>query len=263
MTNIEKTLIAALLLLMPLVSKAQIGEHRNDFAIGVNAGYVLSNVSFDPSVPQGMHGGITGGISARYVSEKYFKTICSIYAELNYASIGWKEDIKTADDKPVYNAAIGADEKYSRTVSYIQLPVFAHLAWGRENKGFNFFINLGPQFGYYLSESTSTNYTMDNVVTPNTVDENGNYIGRSNSILAQDTMKIEHKLDYGIAGGIGAEYSVPKVGHFLAEVRYYYGLGNIFGSSKRDFFGTSHYGNIVFKLSYLFDISRTKNVKRK
>ncbi len=47
-----------------------------------------------------------------------------------------------------------------------------------------------------------------------------------------------------------------KWGHFLAEARYYYGLGNIYGSSKRDYFGKSNYGQIVFKVSYLFDITQ-------
>ncbi len=52
---------------------------------------------------------------------------------------------------------------------------------------------------------------------------------------------------------------------YLAEARYYYGLGNIYGSSKRDYFGKSNYGQIVFKVSCLLlrDITRTKNVKRK
>ena len=78
-------------------------------------------------------------------------------------------------------------------------------------------------------------------------------------------MKQEKMRKIGIASalGLGAEYSIPKVGHFLAEARYYYGLGNIYGSSKRDYFGKSNYGQIVFKVSYLFDITRTKNVKRK
>ena len=82
-------------------------------------------------------------------------------------------------------------------------------------------------------------------------------------VVAQDTMAVKNKLDYGIALGLGAEYSIPKVGHFLVEARYYYGLGNIYGSSKRDYFGKSNYGQIVIKASYLFDITRTKNVKRK
>ena len=86
---------------------------------------------------------------------------------------------------------------------------------------------------------------------------------RVSPVMAQDTMAVENKLDYGIAVGLGAEYSIPRVGHFLAEARYYYGLGNIYGSSKRDYFGKSNFGQIVLKLSYLFDITRTKNVKRK
>ena len=72
-------------------------------AIGVNGGYVLSNVGFTPSVRQSMHGGVTGGLSVRYVCEKYFNTICSIYGEVNYASIGWKEKILTGTDQPVIN----------------------------------------------------------------------------------------------------------------------------------------------------------------
>ena len=38
--------------------------------------------------------------------------------------------------------------------------------------------------------------------------------------------------------------------------RYYYGLGNIYGDSKRDYFGSSNFGTITIKLTYLFDITR-------
>ena len=71
-------------------------------------------------------------------------------------------------------------------------------------------------------------------------------------------MPVEKKLDYGIAAGLGLEYSNRHVGHFLLEARYYYGLGNIYGSSKKDYFGKSNYGNIVVKATYLFDIVKTK-----
>ncbi len=43
------------------------------------------------------------------------------------------------------------------------LPVFAHLAWGREQNGFNFFFQAGPQLGLYLGESTSKNYDTPNL----------------------------------------------------------------------------------------------------
>lgn len=246
----KKTLFY-ILLLFPITVNAQIGEHRNDLAIGVNGGYVLSNVTFTPKVPQSLHGGMTGGLSFRYVCEKYFKTIASIYAELNYASIGWKEDILTIKNAPVINSVTGNAEAYSRTINYIQMPIMAHLAWGKENKGLNFFINMGPQFGAYLNESTSMNFAL----------ETRNKTDRATTIIAQDTMSVENRFDYGIVVGAGAEYSIPKTGHILLEARYYYGLGNIYGDTKRDYFGSSNFGNIVIKLSYLFDITKTMKNK--
>ena len=51
---------------MSMSSWAQIGDHRNELAIGVNGGYVMSNVGFTPSVTQKMHGGLTGGFTVRY-----------------------------------------------------------------------------------------------------------------------------------------------------------------------------------------------------
>ena len=227
---------------------AQVGQHRNDFSIGFNGGYVLSSVSFSPSVPQKMHGGVTGGLSLRYVCEKYFNTVCSIYAEVNYASLGWRDKIQDVNNAPVINEITGEAETYSRTINYIQVPIMAHLAWGKESRGVQFFINLGPQFGIYLNESTKMNFDF----------EKRNRTARSSSIVAQDTMTVEKKFDYGIAAGIGLEYTVPRVGHFLVEGRYYYGLGNIYGDSKRDYFGRSNFGNIILKMTYLFDITKTK-----
>lgn len=234
---------------------AQIGDHRNDFSVGGNGGYVMSNVSFTPKVPQNQHGGITGGFSYRYVCEKYFKTICSIYGEVNYSQVGWKEKILDVDNNPVTISQSGEALAYQRTATYIQVPIFAHLAWGREERGLNIFVNAGPQFGYCIGESTTTNF---DALNPPATDNN-----RVNNVVAQDTMAIENKFDYGIALGLGAEYSIPKVGHFLLEARYYYGLGNIYGNTKKDYFAKSNYGQIVVKLAYLFDITRTKGAKRK
>lgn len=232
---------------------AQVGEHRNDLAVGFNGGYVLSNVSFVPSVPQGYHGGITGGFSVRYTCEKYFKSICALYAEVNYAKIGWKEEILDIEDKPVINPQTQMEEEFKKTIDYIQIPVMARLGWGRECSGFQFFVNIGPQFGVYLNESITANY---DVTRPNMAD-------RVSPVTVQDTMKVENKFDYGIAGGLGLEFSHRKLGHFLLEGRYYFGLGNIYGDSKRDYFARSNYGNIVVKLTYLFDIIKTKNDKIK
>lgn len=235
------------LILFSLVAntmRAQIGDHRSIFSIGVNGGYAMSNIGFTPSVSQGKHGGMTGGFSMRYVCEKYFSTICSIYAEVNYAQLGWKENIKDVNNQPVINASTKEAEHYKRTLNYIQVPIFAHLAWGKEQKGFQFFIQAGPQFGYLLSESTDSNFAFDQ----------RNMDDRANKVYAQDSMSVENKFDYGIAAGAGIEFSAPKIGHFLLEGRYYYGLGNIYGDSKRDYFSKSNNGSIMIKLTYLRDI---------
>lgn len=242
----NRHIITLLLLLLPLGVVAQIGEHRNTLSVGVSGGYNLTTVRFTPKVVQSMKGGLTGGLAMRYTVEKYFSTIASIAAEVNYGQMGWKEDIRDLNDQPVINAATGVAEQYERTINYIQVPIMAHLAWGRENRGINFFVNAGPQFGVYLSESTKSNFDWDK----------RNMADRANSICAQDTMAVENKFDYGIAAGAGIEVAHPKVGRFLLEGRYYYGLGNIYGDSKRDYFGSSNFGTITIKLTYLFDITR-------
>lgn len=243
------TLIVISLLLCSMVMQAQVGEHRNDFSIGFGGGMVMSSIGFTPKVTQASHLGKIGGVQVRYVCEKYFNTICSLCAELNYTQAGWKEDIKTENDQPVINSATGKAEEYSRTINYIQMPLLAHLAWGKERKGLNFFIELGPQFGYVTGESTNMNFSMSYI----------NFNDRANQVCAQDTMAVEHKLDYGIVAGAGVELSLPKVGHFLLSARYYYGLGNIYGDTKRDYFSKSNHAQITIRLAYLFDLTKTKN----
>ena len=241
-----------LLLLVPMVAKAQVGEYRSDFAVGVNGGYMMSQVSFQPEVPQGWLGGMTGGVSFRYTCEKYFKSICAIVAEVNYAQMGWKETIEDKDNNPVYY--YGDDNKenplyYERRINYIQIPVMARLGWGRERKGVQAFFQLGPQIGIYMDESTNTNVEPYRAtVTP-----------RSSVVKAQEDMPVENKFDYGIVGGAGIEFSLPKIGHILLDARYYFGLGNIYGNSQQDYFGKSNQQAIVIKMSYLFDIIKTKN----
>ena len=114
---------------------------------------------------------------------------------------------------------------------------------------------LGPQVGYLINDKADSNFDYKD---RNTADRLG-----AQKDAAQDTLDIKHKFDYGIAAGAGMEFSHPKVGHFILEGRYYYGLGDIYGNSKRDYFGRSNNNSIIVKLTYLFDISRTKNSKIK
>ncbi len=56
-----------------LWAQAQIGEHRNDFSIGFNCGYVLSSVGFEPEVQQKQH----GGMICRTLDERYLRSSTS------------------------------------------------------------------------------------------------------------------------------------------------------------------------------------------
>lgn len=255
-----RKIIVLIFVLCSVAASAQVGEFRKDLAVGFNGGYVMSNVDFVPKVPQGYQGGMTSGLTVRYTCEKYFKSICAVVAEVNYAQIGWKEDILDMQDQPVpLHTDPSQTLRYSRKIDYVQVPVFARLGWGRERNGFQAFFQIGPQVGIYMSDKTETNFDVRNPAF-NPTSKDYQYSGkRASHVVAQDTMAIEKKFDYGIAAGLGLEFSNRHVGHFLLEGRYYYGLGNIYGNTKRDYFGRSNFGNIVIKFTYLFDIIRTKN----
>lgn len=243
------------LFLSAVTALAQIGEHRSELSIGVNGGYVMSSVGFTPEIPQKMLGGATAGLTVRYTCEKYFNSICALVGEVNFTQMGWKEDILTVEDLPVINPSTGMPEEFQRQLTYVQVPMFARLGWGRECKGFQFFFQLGPQVGFFLNDKATSNFKYEE---RNTTDR----IGAQRDAV-QDTLAIKNKFDYGIAGGLGVEYSHPRLGHFLLEGRYYYGLGDMFGNSKRDYFGRSNNNAIVIKLTYLFDIMKSNNSKIK
>ena len=267
---VVRVLLFHLFAFLPLSVSAQVGEFRKDLAVGINGGIAMSNVAFVPKVPQTFLNGPTFGLTARYTCEKYFSSICAVVAEVNYTQMGWKEKILDMDDLPV---PLHTDESqtlsYARKISYIQVPLLARLGWGRERNGFQFFIQLGPQVGFYMSDQTDSNFDVrDPAFNPKV--ENGKYSPdylyagkRVSHVVAQDSMVIENKIDYGIDLGAGLEFSNRHVGHFIVEGRYYYGLGNIFGNTKRDYFGRSNFGTILVKFTYLFDIIRTKNSKIK
>jgi hypothetical protein len=159
--------------------------------------------------------------------------------------------------------------QYSRKLTYIQMPFLARLGWGRERSGMQFFFQVGPQVGVCIGETTESNFDIhdpafDPAIKDGYFGPNYKYSSkRASHVVAQDTMAVENKIDYGIAVGAGLEWSNRHLGHFIIEGRYYYGLGNIYGATKRDYFARSNFGNIVVKFTYLFDIIRTKNSKIK
>lgn len=221
-----------------LAAIAQVGEPRRTLAVGVNGGVVMNTISFDPTIKQKQHVAPTFGLTLRMTSEKYFKTLCALQVELNFARLGWKEDIYDAQDEPL-------PDTYSRDLNYIQIPFLARLGWGHERRGLLGYFMVGPQLGYCFSEKTKRSEVW-------TTDASGNP-DRPNGMFAQYDMTLDKKFDYGITAGGGVELST-RIGHFMIDGRYYYGLSDIFNNSKKDVFSRSNHGSIIVKFTYLFDI---------
>lgn len=223
---------AALLCLAGLPAHAQLQDERHNFSVGINGGVNLSKVSFDPTIKQGYLIGPEFGVTARYISEKYFKMICGIQAEINYSQRGWKE---TIDD--------GSGDSFQRAMNYIEIPLLAHLAFGKDQgNGVRFVINLGPQIGFLLGEKDIRSASWDPSNRPNGTTE-------------QYSMRAENKFDYGIIGGGGLE-ARTGIGHFILEARYYFGLSDFYNSTKKDYFSRSAHSYIGGRLTYLFDLKK-------
>ncbi len=230
MRRLSLILIACI---VAIKTMAQVGELRDNVSIGFNGGYNLSSVDFSPTIKQGLQPGYTGGATLRYTTEKYFALICAAQLEVNFAQRGWNE---TIDD--------GSDNTYRRTTNYIEIPFFAHLGWGKEDRGFQFFINAGPQIGLFLSDEEFYGFTQEKPWDPS---------NRPNNQTAQYGKKVENTLEYGIAGGAGIELKTG-IGNFIVEGRYFFGLSDMFGNSKADPFGRSANTTITAKITYLVDI---------
>lgn len=229
----KKLILSALVCLLSLPMMAQLGEERYNLAVGVNLGMNMTKADFNPRIKQKSHNGMAFGVTARYMSEKYFNMMCGIQAEINYTQRGWKEDIEDT-----------SGNTYSRTMNYVEVPLLAHLAFGKDalDEGVKFFINMGPQIAFFLSEKEKMSDDWDPSNRPNGVNQ-------------QYGKMVENNFDYGILGGLGMELST-KVGHFLLEGRYYYGLADFWGSSKKDDFDRSGHSYMGVKLTYLFDLTK-------
>lgn len=225
------SIMLAIFMLTASNVNAQISDMRNNLAVGINGGLNFSSVSFSPNIKQSTLQGITGGITVRYISEKYFSMICGLQMELNYSQKGWKEKIED-----------GTNNTYQRTLNYVEIPFLAHVAFGKE-RGMRFFINAGPQIGFFINDKEEKGGDPWNT----------NY--RPNNVTAQYGKSVENKFEYGIAGGLGLELRTG-IGNFLLEGRYFYGLSDFYHNSKSDDFGRSGNSVITGKLTYLFDLSK-------
>lgn len=219
--------LAALLYMLPASVNAQT-HYSSNVSIGVKGGGDFSEVFFNPKVMQKMAIGMTGGVMFRYIEEDHFGLI----AELNFAQRGWSENF---EDAPYH---------YTRTTNYVELPLLAHVYFGRRGR---FFFNAGPQVGLYLGDKVSANFDpKDMAVLPDFP-----YVNRMNEQMLLD---IKQKLDYGISAGLGSEFNINKRNSVCLEARFYFGLGNIFSAKRVDTYHASNQWSIAATIGYWFRI---------
>ncbi len=203
-------------------------HYSSNVSIGAKGGVDFSRIFFSPGVEQKMPMGATAGLMFRYIEEDHFGLI----VELNYLSRGWEENF---EDAPYH---------YKRMISYLELPVLAHIYFGRRGR---FFFNAGPEISYYLGQSVSANFNPADMASlpdfPNT-----------NRMNTQMTIPVQNKLDYGISAGLGAEFNINGRNSVCVEARFYYGLGNIFKARRIDPFKASNSMTIMATLGYWFRV---------
>lgn len=202
-------------------------HYKPRISLGARGGMSMGEMSFTPSVNQKWMMGSTGAITFRYTEEKLFGLI----AELGWVQRGWKEDF---EEVPL---------DYTRTLTYLQLPILTHIYFG--SKRFKAFVNLGPQICYMISDNISANFDYRN---PQDVE---GFPTRNRSVEQMYT-EIKNKFDYGICASVGGEFFVQPRHSIFLEARYYFGLGNIFPSSKADTFSASRAMSLEFSIGYFF-----------
>lgn len=203
-------------------------ESRVD--LGVRGGVAFSEVMFKPSITQKFGMGSTFGVSFRYSEENHFGLI----AEVNFVQRGWAEKF---EDLPY---------KYQRKLNYIEIPVMSHIYFGRRGK---FFFNAGPEVAYYLGDKITSDFDY---VNPGDLPG----FNDKNRRTAQLTMEPTQKLDFGIVGGLGGEFSINSRNSLAVEARVYYGIGNVMPSGRQDYFSISNQLSIAVTAQYWFRIKK-------
>ncbi len=221
-------IIIASLLSAAFVSASAQTHYKANVALGAKGGADMSRVFFNPGVHQEFNFGGVAGLTFRYVEENHFGLI----AEINWTQRGWKEDF---EDAPY---------SYSRTLNYIQIPVLAHIYFGRRGR---FFFNAGPEIGFFIGDSEKCNFNP--YATENLPD-----FPNTNRTNTQMTMPVSQKVDYGISAGLGGEFSINRRNSLYLEARFYYGLGNIVKSGRTDPFNASNQMSVSLCMGYWFRV---------
>lgn len=226
------TLILFIALCLPLMAQKRLAHP--EMYVGLSGGAVGSMIRFTPTIERKLLWGGNGGVTWRYVSDKYF----GLQIEANYMTRGWKEK-KTG---------------YQQYMHYIEIPALCHIYFGRSVRGF---INLGPKISFLLAYKASSVPLTDDAqpfepwnMTPEEIEA---FAGGDPT--AQYTLKPKI-FDYGICGGLGMEIHRIKNTRscYYIEGRFNFSLSDIFPNGKKDYFSSSDHMNISINFGWLFHV---------
>ena len=208
-----------------------------EFQFAALGGSQLSRYTFNPSVTQDQSVGYVAGIGMRYVEEKFF----GLQGELLVAQRGFKDRY---DSNPEYH--------FERTFTYVEMPLMAHVYFnlGKRNE---VSFDAGPKLCWYVSDKKSGNL------------DSGFALTRAEHGYAHHDLDVDQKLDYGIQAGLGYEFRCSRQVSVQLQGRYYFGLGDMFPSTKADTFETSSNQSIQIVLALWFhhNISLSKVLRRR
>ncbi|MDE5643021.1 MAG: PorT family protein [Muribaculaceae bacterium] len=232
--NKFRTALAVIILATAVPAATAETHYKPRISIGGRAGMSMSRISLSPSVRQGWLTGTAGSLTFRYTEEKLF----GLVAELGWNQRGWSENFSDPNGEP-------NPLSYKRTLTYINLPVMTHIYFG--TRRMKFFFNAGPEASYMISSSIASNFDYHNPTS------SPHWPTRSR-MTEQLAMEISNRFDYGITAGAGGEFYLNPRNSINMEVRFYYGLGNIFPAKVSDTFSASRCMSLEVTLGYWFRI---------
>lgn len=209
-------LVWMLCILFPAAAQYKMLD-KNECYIGLGAGATFSTASLQPLYADKLYQqGLEGGFIFRYIAEKNF----GIESGLMLSQCGWADDY-----------GYQSEDFYHRVMTFAEIPFLMH-AYLESGKA-RFFLNAGPKFGYFLSETESYNNDMLAYRYP--------YYNKA----------LETYFQWGIMGNVGFEFHLGKWVCGLSG-GYYYGLSDFFSNRVTDPFVTSSIQQINGRFFILF-----------
>lgn len=194
--------------------------------LGARGGYNISSVSFINDIDQRpIYNGLAdAGLVVKYYDLTYF----GFQGEMNFTQRG-------------YRAPIDDQFFMKRVNSYLELPIYMQVRFKQKN----FFVHLNA--GFYLSFLLSAK-------------EGTNENGEFEMMSYEFNILRDHRVDYGLPGGVGIGYDF-NWGTIQLEVKYVYGLGDLFKYNYEGNPSRSPAWVQNISLSYMYNLSKKRDKK--